>query len=178
MNKRDLTLCKSCGITLTADNAQKKASTSTGLSYSCKTCKSEEQKAHYKRNPETYKKCASRWSKANRSRCNEIKQAYVERYPDRNKERHRLYTKNNPESSRNRVAKRRDLMKTQLTQLEKDWVQFYYDESQHLSTSTGIPYEVDHIIPISKGGVHAPWNLQVLTQTENRRKYNKCLEAD
>jgi len=34
-------------------------------------------------------------------------------------------------------------------------------------------YEVDHIIPISKGGLHTLENLQYLTISENRRKGNK-----
>jgi len=34
-------------------------------------------------------------------------------------------------------------------------------------------YEVDHIIPISKGGLHHLPNLQYLTITENRKKSNK-----
>lgn len=34
-------------------------------------------------------------------------------------------------------------------------------------------YEVDHIIPISKGGLHSIENLQYLTITENRKKSNK-----
>ena len=36
-------------------------------------------------------------------------------------------------------------------------------------------YEVDHIIPISKGGKHSLDNLQYLTRTENRKKSNKIL---
>jgi hypothetical protein len=36
-------------------------------------------------------------------------------------------------------------------------------------------YEVDHIIPISKGGLHTLSNLQYLTITENRRKSNKII---
>jgi 5-methylcytosine-specific restriction endonuclease McrA len=36
-------------------------------------------------------------------------------------------------------------------------------------------YEVDHIIPISKGGLHTLNNLQYLTITENRRKSNKII---
>ena len=36
-------------------------------------------------------------------------------------------------------------------------------------------YEVDHIIPISKGGLHILENLQYLTISENRRKSNKML---
>ena len=36
-------------------------------------------------------------------------------------------------------------------------------------------YEVDHIIPISKGGLHSLENLQYLTISENRKKSNKLL---
>lgn len=36
-------------------------------------------------------------------------------------------------------------------------------------------YEVDHIIPISKGGLHTLENLQYLTIGENRRKSNKII---
>jgi len=34
-------------------------------------------------------------------------------------------------------------------------------------------YEVDHKIPISKGGLHCPSNLQYLPWLENRKKSNK-----
>lgn len=34
-------------------------------------------------------------------------------------------------------------------------------------------WEVDHIHPLSKGGLHSPENLQHLTRSENRKKSNK-----
>jgi len=34
-------------------------------------------------------------------------------------------------------------------------------------------YEVDHIIPVSRGGKHCLSNLQYLTPEENRRKFNR-----
>lgn len=39
--------------------------------------------------------------------------------------------------------------------------------------SCPVGYEVDHIIPVSKGGLHTLTNLQYLTQTDNRQKSNK-----
>lgn len=38
-----------------------------------------------------------------------------------------------------------------------------------------IGYEVDHIIPLSKGGLHSIENLQYLTISENRKKSNKLM---
>jgi 5-methylcytosine-specific restriction endonuclease McrA len=37
-------------------------------------------------------------------------------------------------------------------------------------------YEVDHIVPIYKGGIHHLINLQYLTPEENRKKHITCEE--
>jgi 5-methylcytosine-specific restriction endonuclease McrA len=54
----------------------------------------------------------------------------------------------------------------------------FYVEAQCLTKRTGIPHEVDHIIPI-KGeyvsGLHVPANLQILTEYENQSKTNKFI---
>ena len=50
-----------------------------------------------------------------------------------------------------------------------------YILAEKKSIETGIPHEVDHIIPISKGGLHHQDNLQILSRTENRIKGNKIL---
>ena len=51
---------------------------------------------------------------------------------------------------------------------DRNNIRIFYD-----NCPTG--YEVDHIIPISKGGLHTLSNLQYLTVTENRRKSNKLV---
>jgi len=51
-----------------------------------------------------------------------------------------------------------------------------YCKAKQLTEETGIPHEVDHIIPISKGGKHHEDNLQILTAIENRKKSTKIME--
>lgn len=49
----------------------------------------------------------------------------------------------------------------------------FYREAERLTEETGIPHQVDHIIPINKGGLHHHTNLQVLTREENARKRDR-----
>jgi 5-methylcytosine-specific restriction endonuclease McrA len=50
-----------------------------------------------------------------------------------------------------------------------------YNEAKKISIETGINHEVDHIIPL-KGeyvsGLHVPQNLQIITESENGKKFN------
>ena len=39
-------------------------------------------------------------------------------------------------------------------------------------------YEIDHIIPLSRGGTHSPLNLKVIPQKENNSKLNKIRPQD
>lgn len=48
-----------------------------------------------------------------------------------------------------------------------------YAEARTTQELTGIRHDVDHIFPIMKGGVHAPWNLRVILRSENQSKKDK-----
>lgn len=56
-----------------------------------------------------------------------------------------------------------------------DAIKQIYFTARQMSIETGIKYEVDHIIPISKGGKHHQDNLQIITMTENRKKGSKIV---
>ena len=62
-----------------------------------------------------------------------------------------------------------------LTPEEHQRILFIYKECAIITEETGVPHHVDHIYPISKGGLHHPDNLQILTATENIHKGNKLL---
>jgi len=59
-------------------------------------------------------------------------------------------------------------------------IESFYIEAQRKSTETGVPHEVDHIVPLNNPGVcglHVHTNLRVITKVENRSKRNRLIEV-
>jgi hypothetical protein len=51
-----------------------------------------------------------------------------------------------------------------------------YKDCKNLNTNSSVKYSVDHIIPIKNNnvcGLHVPWNLTIITKSENSSKKNK-----
>jgi hypothetical protein len=72
-------------------------------------------------------------------------------------------------------AKRRNAVPKWFDSIKED-VQKIYIEARTKTLETGIPHEVDHIIPLVSNyvcGLHVPNNLRVITRYENRSKQNK-----
>lgn len=66
-----------------------------------------------------------------------------------------------------------------LTDEHRDQIKWFYSEAQRLRSETGIPHDVDHIVPVRGelvSGLHVPWNLRVIPSIENQKKNRKLLE--
>ena len=72
-----------------------------------------------------------------------------------------------------RRAKQESATPVWLTLVDKAQIQQMYDVASAREIQTGVKHHVDHIIPINGkqvSGMHVPWNLQVITATENLSK--------
>lgn len=108
--------------------------------------------------------------------------AYSKIYYQKNRERllvvNKKWRENNKETYAASVkfftAKRRAAIKSNKA-INSDYSDMkpFYLLAERLSEQTGVKYVVDHIKPISKGGLHHKDNLQVITLAENSKKGSK-----
>ncbi len=185
MKSKIIKRCGDCGRFLSIDDFYWSNKKKGYLTSHCKRCgrnrtylwrlENPEYNKHYRENNPEYHK---QYRKDNKERIDERNKQYRKENPEYKKqwckdnpEYSKQYRKNNPDIVNVLNAKRRVAKKNQtafLTSFEKDRVRFIYEVA-----STMADYIVDHIQPISKGGLHHPNNLQILTAKLNLEKSNK-----
>lgn len=109
-----------------------------------------------------------RWLKAGGAeRQNTYVRSWEKRNPEAKRRMYRAWRISNPQ-----VASRwrKNASKWPCSEAESLMIKYRYEDARRLTEETGIAHEVDHIWPVSKGGPHLPWNLQVLTKEQNRTK--------
>ena len=101
--------------------------------------------------------------------------------PDEDKRRYRnVWNAQNLDlvraKTKNRRRKHRSATPPWLTRKQKTEMRSMYQIAITMSKTTGEPYVVDHIWPLQHEdvcGLHVPWNLRVITRSENAVKHNK-----
>lgn len=184
--------CSKCGITAPLDAFNRKKKGKYGRSAECKSCSTARYMKWARENPQAAKNNVRRWVEANAERHRAQQKQYREqnsvqmrdyhrswrsKHPGYGAERKKQWYENNRDRYRSYNAKRR----AQIFRACPSWVDHasiidVYEEAVRLTQETGLPHEVDHIVPLQNKnvcGLHVPWNLQVLPKTLNRAKSNK-----
>jgi hypothetical protein len=153
--------CSKCQETKLLDEFYKRSDRDYYHSW-CKQCKHESGKS---------------WHKRNKDRHSEINRKWYEN----NKEQHLANSKAWYEANKHRkletttAREKRCVLATPIW-ADRELIKELYALAKKLTEQTGIPHEVDHVIPLqgrNVSGLHVETNLQVITATENRRKSNK-----
>lgn len=157
--------CTKCGLSKEIKEFHKDRQKKDGLCSICKIC--------------NYKPVAE-WQKQNAKKSNENTKKWQSKNPDKVKEVSSKYQKNNKGKVNANGAKRyaAKLQRTPpwLTKEQFNEIKSFYIHASAASTGLDDEFEVDHIIPLqgeNVSGLHVPWNLQILTKSENITKSNR-----
>jgi hypothetical protein len=102
---------------------------------------------------------------------------WIERNRGRANERAKKWAKDNPgrANARTRHRQARQLRACP-SWADRAAIAEFYMKAVQMTKDTGIPHEVDHIIPLVSTvvcGLHVPSNLEVIPAVENRKKSNR-----
>jgi 5-methylcytosine-specific restriction endonuclease McrA len=183
--------CNKCLIEKSIDNFTKRKSSEDGLQYKCKDCERESNKTarqknptskYYSKNKEYYKEYSKKWIENNSDRWKEYYKEWQKPYQQNKYDTDPLYRLRMCVGTRIRLS----LNSNNKTKLGKavEYLGCDYDQlKQYLESkflegmswdNFGIDgWEMDHIIPLSKGGSFHYTNLQPLWWKDNRSKGSK-----
>lgn len=124
-------------------------------------------------NPEKAREYNRKWRAANRDKQRKNDRKWRERNLEQVRAASKYWSRKNPEKRTAILARyraRKAAATVPLTPHEQADVLTLYAKARALTELIGEAYHVDHIIPLSKGGLHHPKNLQVLRGVDNLRK--------
>lgn len=105
---------------------------------------------------------------------------YVKKHRDRARISSREWAKRNLGTVRsfgsNRRSKKLKATPSWLSMFDISYIHHIFIQARELEKLDGIKRHVDHIVPLQGkyvSGLHVPWNLQILTASENCSKHNK-----
>lgn len=117
----------------------------------------------------------------------ERNRAWIKEHPDRNRAAVKKWAEAHPEEAKRwakenpiriaaqsaaKHAKRRAKLRGNEVhgREESSAIIDLYVRARCLSERTGVPHEVDHIVPIARGGGHVLSNLQIITKGDHTKK--------
>lgn len=199
-------VCKQCQLTLMVSDFNSHGTTQDGLTQICKTCIQaqnktyssdnndkikQKRKEYYQKNKQTIKERTKKWIENNKEhKKQKDKEIYLKHkklgrikkreYSEGDRSYYKTWRKENKHKVLASIAKRRAQKKNATPKwAEYKLMECMYQEAIRLTALTGIPFQVDHILPLNSDvvcGLHCIANLQLLTAMDNNSKKNKLIE--
>lgn len=162
-----------------------------GYNNLCKSCKRGDyyknadrersrRRAKYQENIEKERAANRAYQENNRELVRQSSKNWRANNPDKMREARSNWLKNNLAKNAASAAKYHTSKKNRtppwLTDDHFAYIESFYVHAAYLTETTGVQHCVDHIVPLqgeTVSGLHVPWNLQVLTMSENSKKGNK-----
>ena len=169
--------CTKCNYLFEYSFFCKNKSRSDGYASECKAC----EKAYREANKAKLCKYQKEYSVKNKDKTKARGDAWYQNNKTRCLKRCKQYRLDKPEVNRAVAGKQRAKRTKRNVQWSDDELNQlvmsgYYEKAVLLSKSTGIDFQVDHVIPLqgkTVSGLHHYNNLQILTRSTNRLKSNK-----
>lgn len=127
----------------------------------------EAKRRYYEENKDVVKVKALARPKEDRAR-------YRKKYKDNNPDLYKAHTNQRRKRSQQATP-------SWLTAEHKKQIRDKYLLAIAMTKETGVPYVVDHMVPLhgeTVCGLHVPWNLKVMTREENLAKSNKFTDDE
>jgi hypothetical protein len=164
--------CTYCGLEKENTLFKKDSRKKSGYASICKSCAAIQSKTYHEKHKEDIK-----LKPVDKEKKRASDRASYQKHKEKRLDYIKEWCKNNPEKVLDRNARRRARKQQAypmwLSEKDKIDIRVKYTMARWLSYTCFQQYHVDHIVPL-KGdtvcGLHVPWNLQVLSATENLRK--------
>lgn len=162
----------------------------------CKKCRSTAQIEWQRENSEAHNARLRRYRRENPEKSSAPSRAYYQRNKKKKTEYNRRWRSENPElwkhicslyneshrAEANERKKRREAKQRMAlpTWADKERIVAIYRRAEFITKSSGVPHEVDHIVPLVSPvvcGLHCEGNLRVVERSINRSKGNRLLEV-
>ena len=167
--------CSKCDQDLSLDSFGQNKRAPDGKRNHCKPCYNAYMAKYYKENPEPVKARTARYFAANREELNWKRKEFRQRHLERENASVKLWAQLNPDKvraakSKNR-AKRKLAVRYQVTATEVRKMlsaKCFYCEANDAN-------QLDHVVPLSRGGCHSVGNLVGACAPCNLQKNNKTI---
>ena len=152
--------CTKCNQIKPFESFSKRKASKDGLQYKCKICD---------------KKISAEWLLNNYEHMRKLNANWYAKNAEHDRNKTKEWRNNNPEKTRlQNLRYRTSKAKNGVYKISKKYLLNLYSSSCYVCGSKS-DIEVDHIIPISRGGTHSEGNLQPLCRSCNASKGAKTM---